>query len=440
MVLQGQPNIGSELFVVKDFVNGATGIDMGPGDSKPFNLTPFNNALYYTTTTASSLFKLEYTPSAIVKFKTQVSFDASNYKIPQPLVVFKENLSYFYDAELEFSSNAGKALLLSTDKVNYGPNVILSGNEIDTIWVKVHALSPDSSFRNFTVSTIYIDKNDMVEVPAEATVSCRIEPVFRGDLMYLVEAGKKDPTTIESTEKMGKSQSSVDQAFGADPVTGKQWGYEGSLWNKDDGADKWGSLRETNNADVTLTYKFEVDNADYIVHMGFQEFWGGRTTGVAVNGNQLDNVVLTSSNNRVMRTTKVTVTDNLITIGITKIQDNAEISWIKIGQVIPGTNCFDPECERRDAEYDSLMTSIPTVPVVNSFSVFPNPSSGLVNLKVTENIFNTCEVYGIDGKLILTSLIDQNQSLLNLNIPNKGMYIIKLNGRTSTATQKVIIE
>lgn len=440
----GQPNIGTELWVVKDFENGATGIDLGPGDSNPFNLTPMNNAMYFTSaaTGLQSLFKFEYAPSATVKFKTVVSFDNSNYNTPQPLVVYKDNLSSFIDPELEFTSDAGKALLLSNTKDGeYNQNVILSANATDTIWVKVWALNPDSSFKNLTISSSYIDKNDKVEVPVTATIACYIEPVFRGDLLYLVEAGKKDPTTIEATEKMGKYQSTVDQAFGADPTTGKTWGYEGSIWNKDDGTDKWGSLRETNDPNTILTYKFEVENGDYIVHMGFREFWNGRTTAVAVNGTPLEKVVLTASINRIMRTTKVTVTDGMIVVSISKDQDNAEISWIKVGKVVAGTSCFDDECERRDQEFaDRTATKIEQKNVNNSFSVYPNPSNGSVNLKVTENVFNTCEVFSVDGKLVSQSQIKSNQSQFSLNIANSGMYFIQLKGKANTAVQKIIVK
>jgi ELWxxDGT repeat protein len=283
-----QPNIGEELWVARDFTNGATGIDMGAGDSKPFNLTAMSGALYFTTTTASSLFKMEYTPSATVKFKSTVKFDNSNYNVPQPLVIKKENLSYFMDPELEVTTDAGKALLLSTDKVNYTERVYLSSNEIDTVWVKVWALNPDESFQNFKVIAAYNDKNDKVDATSATTVLCQVEPVFRAELQYLVEAGREGVKTIETGETLGASQSVADQAYATDATSGKNWGYEGSYWSKDDGTDKWGCLREVNTAKDTLVYKFEVDNGKYLIHMGFKEFWGGRTTNFIINSEKLD--------------------------------------------------------------------------------------------------------------------------------------------------------
>jgi ELWxxDGT repeat protein len=436
----GQPNIGSELWMVKDFTSGAIGIDMGPGDSRPFNLTSFSNSLFFTTTTVSSLFKLNYIPAPIVKFKNQVKFDSTNVKTALPLVVQKENLDAFLDPELEFYSNDERFVLMSTDKETYDRGAILSSNAVDTIWIKLKPLNPDSSFRNFVLSTTVIDKSDNSESTVTSTVVSQVEPVLRGDLLYLVEAGKKDPTVIEAGEKMGKSQSTVDQAFGADPVTGKNWGYENCGWAKDDGADKWGGLRQMDDTKA-FRYKFEVENGDYVVQIGFTEFWGGRSEHVLVNGTSLEDVILTASDNKMMRTAKVTVSDGMITIEVTQIADNAIITWVKIGQVVEGVSCFDPVCEQRDLEYQQSLPVVDhTADLTNSFEIYPNPSNGHVNLNVLQGVFSTYEVYGFDGKMVMKNQIKPGQTKFSFDLNQSGLYIVKLIGQTENAATKLLIK
>jgi ELWxxDGT repeat protein len=449
-----QPNIGQELWMVKDFVSGATGIDLGPGDSNPYDLTPMNNALYFTSaaTGLQSLFKYTYTPVPIVKFKTSVVFDNSNYNTPQPLVIFKDNLSSFVDPQLKFT--CGKELKLSNTKNgSYNNGVYLSSNATDTIWVKVWALNPDSSFRNLTISAQYKDKSDNSVSTATATIKCNIEPVFRADLLYLVECGRVDSTTVEPTEKLGKYQRVVDQAFKADTTVAgtHSWGYENSTWAKTDVLrNKWGGgVREPakNLTDPPLNYKFQVENGDYIVQLGSFENWGGRTTKVAVNDQPLDSIVTNGSDNKVMRFTKVTVTGGLITVSVSYSGhgDNAEISWIKVGKVVAGTTCFDTTCQFRDREYATRNATNPSgikQSTVSQFSVYPNPSNGLVTVKVAQNEFDTYQVFSYDGKLISNSQIKANQTEVNIDLTNNagGLYFIQLKGKNGTASQKIIVE
>jgi uncharacterized repeat protein (TIGR01451 family) len=60
----------------------------------------------------------------------------------------------------------------------------------------------------------------------------------------------------------------------------------------------------------------------------------------------------------------------------------------------------------------------------NSFSLFPNPSSGVFTFKDTKNL-NSVEVYSVLGAKILSQT---NQKTINLNGFSKGVYFARVNG------------
>ncbi|MFZ4613652.1 MAG: T9SS type A sorting domain-containing protein, partial [Bacteroidia bacterium] len=60
----------------------------------------------------------------------------------------------------------------------------------------------------------------------------------------------------------------------------------------------------------------------------------------------------------------------------------------------------------------------------NSFSLFPNPSTGVFTFKDTKNL-NTVEVHSILGEKILSQT---NQKTINLNGFSKGVYFARVNG------------
>jgi uncharacterized repeat protein (TIGR01451 family) len=60
----------------------------------------------------------------------------------------------------------------------------------------------------------------------------------------------------------------------------------------------------------------------------------------------------------------------------------------------------------------------------NSFSLFPNPSTGVFTFKDTKNL-NSVEVYSILGEKILSQT---NQKTINLNGFSKGVYFARING------------
>ena len=72
-----------------------------------------------------------------------------------------------------------------------------------------------------------------------------------------------------------------------------------------------------------------------------------------------------------------------------------------------------------------------------SFSISPNPSTGL--FKITTEESNNIFVYTTSGKLVHTQEITSGETLMNLTHLQRGMYIVKY-GTTGELTQRVSIQ
>ena len=75
--------------------------------------------------------------------------------------------------------------------------------------------------------------------------------------------------------------------------------------------------------------------------------------------------------------------------------------------------------------------------------VYPNPSTGLFNLKVPASTKNyTVEVMDLTGKVVKQQVVKNNSGAeqLNLNNAAKGIYILKIASEGNVATRKLIVE
>lgn len=97
------------------------------------------------------------------------------------------------------------------------------------------------------------------------------------------------------------------------------------------------------------------------------------------------------------------------------------------------------------AKYDNPIDnscSLGTTPSEEkSFSIYPNPSKGLVTIAVKESTEPyAMTVYDISGKILLTDKIESELSTFNFSNLSKGIYIIQLNSGSKSFHQKLILE
>lgn len=166
-------------------------------------------------------------------------------------------------------------------------------------------------------------------------------------IIYFVDCGDLDPETVPEDGQLGTHNSVTEQLYGEDPVTGYKWGIDdgtdelpsGSCgvggistdwtWPMEsvtgDQVSKTSTNRYTKNQYENgiqtryLDYKFELENGEYLVEVGFADPWGcSQSPSVYANYGKEDEQVikenfLVSSNDGVVTET-VKVTDGELTI------------------------------------------------------------------------------------------------------------------------------
>ncbi|MGV3697479.1 DUF7619 domain-containing protein [Flavobacterium sp.] len=93
----------------------------------------------------------------------------------------------------------------------------------------------------------------------------------------------------------------------------------------------------------------------------------------------------------------------------------------------------DPE----DTVFRAL--SNPDIPVDASISVYPNPTNGIVNIKCSNNI-KSVQLYDVQGRILQTNLVNQNQTVLDITDQSNGVYFVKIISDYGMKVQKIVRE
>ncbi|WP_166245392.1 S-layer homology domain-containing protein [Paenibacillus turpanensis] len=153
--------------------------------------------------------------------------------------------------------------------------------------------------------------------------------------LYYVDSGSDDPSRLPPGEKYGTSNSVVDQPFGPDPATGKQWGYrtDGTA-TVQGGPDPWSSvLTDNGGIGKGITYDFEAPNGVYDVAIGFRSpvDTAGRTQDVAINGETRLTAYNPPYNTNEEKWFEAEVKDGRLSVSVLRTgTTDPSVSWIRI--------------------------------------------------------------------------------------------------------------
>ncbi len=75
----------------------------------------------------------------------------------------------------------------------------------------------------------------------------------------------------------------------------------------------------------------------------------------------------------------------------------------------------------------------------NSFTVFPNPSTGVFQLQTNINEKLNVKVYNAIGEMVFSEAVNQNKSTINLSGKSDGVYFIKIISAEKILTEKVLL-
>ena len=122
--------------------------------------------------------------------------------------------------------------------------------------------------------------------------------------------------------------------------------------------------------------------------------------------------------------------------------------WDDFDDTLLGTECSDGDPTTFDDIYiDCDVCQGFTVLGIEDnekvlFSLYPNPSSGLITLNLVSGLSGNCEVYDLRGQLIFKSIISERTINIDLSSFPASMYIVKVSSEDGSmiAHEKVLIE
>jgi hypothetical protein len=88
----------------------------------------------------------------------------------------------------------------------------------------------------------------------------------------------------------------------------------------------------------------------------------------------------------------------------------------------------------------SLATSLNENANPGGVSVFPNPTSGIFNLRVMKFENANVRIFDAIGKEVFNTRMNDTQTLIDLSNQSNGLYFVQVEGRDFSYTQKVTVE
>jgi hypothetical protein len=92
-----------------------------------------------------------------------------------------------------------------------------------------------------------------------------------------------------------------------------------------------------------------------------------------------------------------------------------------------------------DAETVFQSLSNPDIENDASILVYPNPSNGMVTINCNNSI-KSVQLYDIQGRLLQTNLVNENQTSIDISNQAKGVYFLKIVSEKGIGVQKIVRE
>ncbi len=245
------------------------------------------------------------------------------------------------------------ALSITFDAVSgSGSYTIKYGTSEDQMDQSVTSASNTALINGLTNgTTYYIQVED--SFGGVSNIVTGIPKPSEGNLFYFVDAGTDHPYSLAEDEQFGRFNSILDQPYGADAVSKKNWGYVGDSQAYYTSDDRWTSVRESA---AGMEYRFDLPAGSYNITVAMKDPWnnGGRYTDLIINGETKDTRLVPGSG--ISKTYKVTFEeDGIASVKAVKSQGNSNNNPMISFILISG---FDPE--------DNTVTEIPAPPVIST--------------------------------------------------------------------------
>jgi ELWxxDGT repeat protein len=439
---------GPELFVASEIGSQAELVyALDPAGSTPHNLKSWKNALYFTSTKVARLFQYKFTVAPKIIAEGKIFYDYSNFQDTIKVKVAIANSESLTNKVMKIEPNDDSELFKigKTKEGAFGIDPVYTANNgIDSFYVVANhkKMNPDGFKFVSTLRIVHLELDTLI-VGARAV----LEPVFRNELIYHIDLGNTTDSIDNSVDTLGSYQSVFDQMYGADAVTGKNWGYLTDGWGILASGNKWSTMHEANyqaNPEGQF-YDLEVEPGDYVVQIGWYENWGTRTQSVTAEDVLVIPEIISLPGDYLVEDFEVTVADNKLTLAFASLNaNNAYFSWIKVGKKCTGddcaSQCFDPMCRLRSELYtQGEPTGTHDISKQAALVLYPNPATNSVNIALDINVFKSVQIVDLTGNTVLHTNIDKSITSLNVSHLQNGVYFVRAIGTGGIKTQKLVI-
>src|SRR4030042_5045678 len=445
---EGATTGGPELCVAKEMGGQAEFIgSLGASGSTPHNLKSWNNALFFTSNKVNRLFRYVYTIQPKLVAEGDLVVDYSNMLDTLEITISRISPDLFTNKVAKIQLKSGDETFLTSSIRNgpFGLDPIYTPAEDESKFYIIanHEVINPNSFK--TACQINITSPDIDSL--KLTAKTVIEPVFHHELIYHVDLGNDSSVIDNSIDVVGSHHSVYDQVYGADPVTGKQWGRVRASWGIETSSNKWASMREQNYiADPAgLFYEFEIETGTYVIQYGWYEIWGSRTNQILVNGVVAVESIKSVPLDYLVGQFETTITGDKLSFNVISTDNNNPyLSWFKIGKKCEGdtcsTACFEPICDLRTSLFKGSGLGISSLSNNNrKIFEYPNLAKEFVNVVVEQTGTNQISLYDMTGKLVYSKTVNNQNTNLDIKQLKQGIYLLKVSNSKVVHVIKLVV-
>jgi len=373
----------------------------------------------------------------------------SNYRDGSNIILAGEYLNkkyYCYSTQNFITLSTTDWTVLSSTPITEVPKEMTYDYSTCTMYAIV---TPEYDYS--TLKTVNLETGELTTVGYMGrqftTLACNLDGELYGvDLdgfIFRINKETAQPIVIY-TSSLVKSPQLFDQSMAFDHNSGRLfWTLVTSLWLRLQEMDittfkmyNWGYTGGSEGGDIVgLFTKYDPDPlgttlipADNAVNVAKNSEVSARFH-FCITENNLSGITITYGDGKSVNNVMGYLVNNKLMITHDDFDYNTEYTvTVPAGAIV---------------DYDQPVTwtfktlagsNVPTV-TKNEVNIYPNPSTGLVNVKVSEN--STVKVIDMTGRIIGTHQVNAN-SILNFN-QSSGIYFIRVESKEKVSTHKIVI-
>jgi hypothetical protein len=86
----------------------------------------------------------------------------------------------------------------------------------------------------------------------------------------------------------------------------------------------------------------------------------------------------------------------------------------------------------------NLFNSSSTIQSKAGINIFPNPTNDILTINLKEKV--SCQLFDLNGRLILSEILSENNNRINLASLSKGIYYISINNSKESYKEKIVLQ